>query len=52
MGIAPTAKQVTMTGIAINRVVGGKIVENWLNADMLGTMQQLGVVPAPGQAAE
>ncbi len=49
MGIPPTGKQVTITAIAIQRIAGGKIVENWLQADMLGMMQQLGVVPPPGQ---
>ncbi len=48
MGIPPTGKQVTVTGIAIDRIAGGKIVENWANMDMLGVMVQLGVVPPPG----
>jgi len=46
MGIAPTGKQVTITGIAISRIVGGKTVEEWGEMDNLGMMQQLGVVPA------
>jgi len=29
--------------------VGGKSVEHWLNMDTLGLLQQLGVMPAPGQ---
>jgi steroid delta-isomerase-like uncharacterized protein len=49
MGIPPTGKQVTVTGISIGRVVNGKTVEGWSNYDTLGMMQQLGVVPAPGQ---
>jgi steroid delta-isomerase-like uncharacterized protein len=48
MGIAPTGKQVTITGINISRIVGGKLVEDWTEADMLGMMQQLGVIPPPG----
>ena len=48
MGIPPTGKQVTITGIAIDRIAGSKIVENWANMDMLGMMVQLGVVPPPG----
>ena len=47
MGVAPTGKQVTLTGICINRVVDGKIVEEWGEMDMLGLMQQLGAVPSP-----
>ena len=50
MGIAPTGKQFTMPGIGIHRITGGKIVEDWVSMDMLGMMQQLGVVPPPGQA--
>lgn len=49
-GIPPTGEQVTITGISIYRVANGKLVEGWTNADMLGLMQQLGAVPAPGQA--
>ena len=45
-GIAPTNKQVKVTGIVIYRIVDGKIVEHWENMDMLGIMQQLGVVPS------
>jgi steroid delta-isomerase-like uncharacterized protein len=47
MGIAPTGKQIAVTGMAIHRITGGKIVEGWTNMDMLGAMQQLGVVPPP-----
>ena len=45
MGIPPTGKQVTVTGIAISRVKNGKVVEEWSNWDTLGMLQQLGVVP-------
>ncbi len=48
MGIPPTGKQVTITGIGIHRITGGKIVEDWVNMDMLGMMVQLGLVPPPG----
>ncbi len=30
------------------RVANGKMVENWVQMDMLGLMQQLGVVPSMG----
>ena len=48
MGIPPTGKQVTVSGITISRVKNGKVVEEWSNWDTLGMLQQLGVVPAPG----
>ena len=51
MGIPPTGKQVSGTGIFIDRIVNGKAVEQWGNSDTLGLLQQLGVVPAPGQAS-
>jgi steroid delta-isomerase-like uncharacterized protein len=50
MGIPPTGKQVTWTGITITRFANGKAVELWSNADALGVMQQLGVIPAMGSA--
>jgi steroid delta-isomerase-like uncharacterized protein len=50
MGIPPTGKQMTITGIQIPRVADSKIAENWINLDALGLLQQLGVVPAPEQA--
>jgi steroid delta-isomerase-like uncharacterized protein len=46
MGIPPTGKQVTVSGITISRVKNGKVVEEWSNWDTLGMLQQLGVVPA------
>jgi len=42
MGIAPTGKMATITGITILRIVAGKIVEEWDEQDMLSFMEQLG----------
>src|SRR5947209_10646479 len=36
MGIPPTGKRATVTGISIGRYEGGKLVEEWLNFDALG----------------
>ena len=49
-GIAPTGKQITVTGIGIFRFSEGKVVESWDNFDQLGMMQQLDAIPQPGQA--
>lgn len=49
MGIPPTGKQTTITGIDIVRIVGGKMVERWGEVDMLKLMQELGAVPPPGR---
>ena len=48
MGIPPTGKEVFITGMEVNRVVGGKFVEHWEVMDQLGMMQQLGLAPPPG----
>ncbi len=48
MGIPPTGKQIAVQGIAIHRIAEGKIVEGWTSMDMLGALQQLGVVQPPG----
>jgi len=45
MGIAPTNKRATVTGVDIGRFQDGKVVEAWASYDMLGLLQQLGVVP-------
>jgi predicted ester cyclase len=42
--ISPTGKQVAWTETAIDRIVDGKIVENWVNEDALGRLQQLGAL--------
>jgi steroid delta-isomerase-like uncharacterized protein len=46
-GIPATGRLVTMTGIFIYRIAGGRVVEIWASVDDLGLLQQLGVVPAP-----
>jgi predicted ester cyclase len=45
MGIAPTGKKFSITGILITRWVDGKEVEAWESRDMLGFYQQLGITP-------
>ncbi len=45
MGIPPTGARVTVTGISIDRIAGGRIEETWVSYDALGMMQQLGVIP-------
>ncbi len=48
-GVPPTGKRVAISGIAISRIKDGQIVERWLDLDAMGLMQQLGLVPPPGQ---
>ena len=49
MGIPPTGKNVSFTGIAIDRIEDDKFVEGWANADNLGLLQQLGAIPQMAQ---
>lgn len=46
LGVAPTGKRVTITGITFSRLKDGKIVEEFQNWDTFGMMQQLGAVHA------
>jgi steroid delta-isomerase-like uncharacterized protein len=49
-GIAPTGKQINISGVTIARLANGKFAEGWVNWDALGLMQQLGVVPELAKA--
>ena len=49
-GIPATGKSATVTGMGVDRIVNGKIVESWGIFDQFGMMQQLGVIPAAIQA--
>jgi steroid delta-isomerase-like uncharacterized protein len=42
-GIAPTGKQITVTGITISRFADGKIAESWVGFDTQDLLRQLGV---------
>ena len=48
MGVPPSGRQLTVSGVHIHRIVDGKIVEVWAYPDVLGFLQQLGVIPALG----
>jgi steroid delta-isomerase-like uncharacterized protein len=48
MGIPATGKEVSVTGISIHRLAGGKIVERWEEWDAMSMMVQLGAIPPPG----
>ena len=45
LGIPPTGKSATVTGHVTFRLMDNKIVEAWLNLDLLEMMQQIGVIP-------
>ena len=49
MGVEPTNRELTWTGITIDRIAEGKIVESWAKWDMMGMIQQLNAVSAPSE---
>jgi steroid delta-isomerase-like uncharacterized protein len=51
LGIPPTGKRATVTGIVISRFEDGLWAEDYVNWDTFGMLVQLGVIPAPGQAS-
>lgn len=51
MGIPPTGKTMTITGLDYFRIERDRIAEMWQEANVLGMMQQLGVIPTGGAAS-
>lgn len=47
MGVPPSGKQVSVSGMSIERIEDGLIKERRVSYDTLGMMQQLGLVPPP-----
>ncbi|MDD4650592.1 MAG: ester cyclase [Methanothrix sp.] len=45
MGQSATGRSITMTGIEIFRIENGRIAELWGEANLLGLMRQLGIMP-------
>jgi steroid delta-isomerase-like uncharacterized protein len=52
LGIPPNGKVIEISGISVHRVVDGKLVEHWAQADLLGFLQQMGALPPPGQPTD
>jgi steroid delta-isomerase-like uncharacterized protein len=50
-GIPPTGRSIKVDAITIHKMRDGKIAESWEVWDTLGFLQQLGVIPQPGQHA-
>jgi len=44
MGVAPTGREVTFRGLALDRVVDGKIVESIVEMDLEDVLRQIGAV--------
>jgi predicted ester cyclase len=50
MDIEPTGKEVTVTGLTISRLEGGKVVEEFQNWDFSGMLRQIEAAPALARA--
>ncbi|TMD54110.1 MAG: ester cyclase [Chloroflexi bacterium] len=51
MGISASGKPVSFSAISIWEVADGKLLQERVNWDALGALQQLGAIPTPGQAS-
>jgi predicted ester cyclase len=49
LGLPPTGKEISYSGITLFRVAHGKLAEGWALFDRLWLFQQLGVVPETGE---
>ena len=47
MGLAPTNKRVSVTGITIMHFEGDQVVERWSEMNYVGLLQELGASPFP-----
>jgi predicted ester cyclase len=45
LGVPGTGNELSWRGLAMFRVVNGKIVARWFNSDSLSIVQQMGIVP-------
>jgi steroid delta-isomerase-like uncharacterized protein len=50
MGIPSTGREISIGAVNLHRVIDNQIAEQWVNADSLGMLQQLGAVPGPALA--
>ena len=47
MGVPPSGKEVAIDGLIIYQLKDGKIVNHWMQTDMVSFLQQLGALPVP-----
>jgi steroid delta-isomerase-like uncharacterized protein len=50
MGVDPTGKRVTVTGVTITRLARGKLVEEFHNWDAFGLIEELNAIPLAAPA--
>lgn len=51
LGMPPTGRTATFSGIDIHRLRDGRMAEHWHVIDLYSLLQQLGAIPAPSGAA-
>lgn len=49
MGVEPTGREVTLSGIVIFRIDDGQVVERWAQFDTIGMLRQLGALTDPSE---
>lgn len=49
-GIPPSGKKISIDAMDFLTIIDGKITEEWVTADMMGLMQQIGAIPGGSQA--
>jgi steroid delta-isomerase-like uncharacterized protein len=52
MGVPPSGRVVTVSGIGIDRFADGKVAESWISLDALSLLRQLGAAPTPERRAD
>jgi steroid delta-isomerase-like uncharacterized protein len=50
-GIPPTGMEVSFSAMDFITLMDGKVAEEWVNADIMGLMQQIGAIPVPPPAS-
>lgn len=51
-GIPGTGKTWVMTGMVMDKWEGGRIAEEWVSYDLMGTLQQIGIIPSMEQVTQ
>ncbi|WP_255168689.1 ester cyclase [Natrononativus amylolyticus] len=52
LDVEPTGEEFEASGMEIDRIEDGKLVESWFMPDALGLLQQLGALPEEGVSPE
>ena len=47
LGVQQSGKKGSIASMDFFTIIDGKFVEHWVNADMMGLMQQIGAIPTP-----